>query len=389
MSTYDARFVRQINAVSAARWDALLPDDQPFLRHAFLDALEAGGSIRSELGWVPNHVLLFQHERLVGAAPCYLKFNSHGEFVFDWAWADAYQRHGLAYYPKLLVGVPYTPVTGARLLIAPGADAAAVRKALLDALLQGCRELGCSSVHMNFPQEVDAAASASDPWLPRSDWQFHWDNRGYADFEDFLESLTSKKRKNIRQERRRLDEAGIQFRWRTGWEIDAALWQTLHSLYASTFEAKWNTPALTLDTFRRIGAGIPAQVLAITAEWEGEVMAMALCLRDSRRLYGRYWGSFADLPGLHFETCYYQGIEYAIASGLEVYEPGAQGEHKIARGFLPRRVRSSHHIEHPGFRIAIRKALAEEQQRRVEAGEWYSEHSPYRESEPESEDDEE
>jgi hypothetical protein len=381
MTELSARFLKQIDAVPALEWDALLADDQPFLRHAFLHALEAGGVLQRQLGWVPNHLLLYQDDRLVGAAPCYLKYNSHGEFVFDFSWAEAYERHGLAYYPKLLVGVPYTPVAGSRLLVAAGVDATEIRAVLLRTLREVAQASGLSSVHVNFLSEDDAAASAHDPWLPRMDWQFHWRNADYANFDDFLHTLTSKKRKNIRQERRKLRDAGIEFHHRNGAQIDDALWATLHALYARTFEAKWNTPALTLDFFKRVAAALPQHIVAITAEWSGEVLAMALCFRDSQRLYGRYWGCFEDIAGLHFETCYYQGIEYAIAQRLQVFEPGAQGEHKIARGFLPQRVRSTHHIVHPGFRVAIRKAINDEFVRRQQIGEIYTEHSPYRETE--------
>lgn len=392
MTELTARFIRQIDAVPAAEWDRMLPDGQPFLRHAFLHALEDCGVLRAELGWVPNHLLLYQGTELVGAAPCYLKYNSHGEFVFDWAWAEAYERHGLQYYPKLLVGVPYTPISGARLLVAPDPGGAQlcsgpsnslgvrIRATLLRTLREVAQAGGLSSVHLNFLTDQDAAAAAHDPWLPRMDWQFHWRNQAYTDFSSFLDTLSSKKRKNIRQERRKLKDAGIEFRHRSGRQIDSTLWSTLHALYARTFEAKWNTPALTLEFFKRIGATMPDQVLAITAEWGGEVLAMALCLRDDTRLYGRYWGCFEDVAGLHFETCYYQGIEYAIANGLSVFEPGAQGEHKIARGFLPQRVRSAHHIVHPGFRVAIRKALDQEHIRRQQLGEIYQDHSPYRDA---------
>ena len=381
MSGLKAELIGRIAQLPAAEWDALTGSDQPFVSHAFLEALESSGSIRRELGWRPQHLLLRDGTRLVAAAPCYLKSNSHGEFVFDWAWADAYERNQLRYYPKLLVGVPYTPVTGPRLLVAAGAQATRWRGTLRRTLVDMVEASDLSSVHANFLTERDAAALAHDPWLPRGDWQFHWHNPGYRDFADFLDTLQSKKRKNIRQERQHLAAAGIHFRCQDGHALQPADWARLHALYVRTFTAKMNTPALTSGFFERLGQRLPDQVLAITA-WRGEqLLAMALCLKDRERLYGRYWGSFEEVPGLHFATCYYEGIDYAIRTGLKWFEPGAQGEHKIARGFLPQRVRSAHYVAHPGFRSAIRTAIADEHRRRGQLAEIYAEHSPYRHDE--------
>lgn len=378
MSALVAQLVDRIAQVPASDWDALSGSDQPFVSHAFLDALESSGSIRRELGWRPQHLLLREDGRLVAAAPCYLKANSHGEFVFDWAWAEAYERHQLRYYPKLLVGVPYTPVTGPRLLVAAGQSTPRWRAALRSTLVDLVEASQLSSVHANFLNETDAGALAHDPWLPRFDWQFHWHNPGYRDFTDFLDTLQSKKRKNIRQERQRLAAAGIQFRCEDGHALRPTDWAQLHALYVRTFSAKLNTPALTSGFFERLGQRLPDQVLAITAWRAGALLAMALCLKDRERLYGRYWGSHEEVPGLHFATCYYEGIEYAIRARLQWFEPGAQGEHKIARGFLPQRVRSAHYIAHSDFRSAIRQAIAEEYRRRQALAGVYVEHSPYR-----------
>lgn len=382
MSGVQAQAIERIAQVPAADWDALTGSDQPFVSHAFLDALESSGSIRRELGWRPQHLLLREDGRLVAALPCYLKSNSHGEFVFDWAWAEAYQRHDLRYYPKLLIGVPYTPVTGPRLLVADGPAAPRWRATLRRTLVDLVAASQLSSAHVNFLGETDAGALAHDPWLPRSDWQFHWHNPGYRDFDDFLDTLTAKKRKNIRQERLHLARAGIRFEHRPGDTLSVPEWQQLHQLYVRTFEARMNTPALSAGFFERLGQRLPDQVLALLA-WRGDtLLAMALCLRDRERLYGRYWGSFEEVPGLHFATCYYEGIEYAIRQRLRWFEPGAQGEHKIARGFLPTRVRSAHHIAHPAFRTAIRQAVWEEWRHRTQIARIYAEHSPYRQEAP-------
>jgi hypothetical protein len=360
LSTYRLQVHASVNEIAAADWDRLRDDDQPFATHAFLAGLEETRSLRADFGWTPFPLTLHLDDRIVGAAPAYLKTNSHGEFVFDWAWARAYEQHGLRYYPKLLVGVPYTPVCGQRLLVGAGAAAPAHRRALVQGLLQLLDQQQLSSAHINFLTETDAASFAHDPWLPRGDLQFHWHNAGYRDFADFLDRFNSKKRKNLRAERSQVAAAGVEFRWIHGDQMPDALWPQIHALYCGTFEEKGNTPALTEGFFRHLGQTLGAGLLAITAWRGGELFAMALCLRDRHALYGRYWGCREPLPGLHFETCYYQGIEYCLNEGLQRFEPGAQGEHKLARGFLPVRTRSMHHLRHPDFRRAVRQALDQE-----------------------------
>lgn len=358
------RFHSRIAGIPADDWNALVGDDQPFVQHAFLDALEQSGSIRTDYGWQPHHFALYEGERLVAAAPVYLKGNSHGEFIFDWAWAQAYARNGLAYYPKLLVGVPYTPVTGPRLLTGP-ADAprsAQLKAALRDGLVSAVENAGLSSVHFNFLDVADAEALESAPLLQRRDLQFHWQHAGEADIGEFLARFERKKRKNVLQERRKVVEAGVRFRWLHGDEIDAAEWTAIHALYERTFDDKGNTAALTADFFQRVAAALPRQVVVIRAEIGGAMIAAAICFRSGSTLYGRYWGSTATVPGLHFETCYYQGIEYCLAHGLSRFEPGAQGEHKLFRGFQPVWTRSAHHIVHPGFRHGIGRSLDPERQ---------------------------
>lgn len=373
------RFHGSMREISPAMWDRVVADDQPFLRHAFLSGLEQTGCIREQLGWRPYHLGLYEGEQLVAAAPCYLKTNSHGEFVFDWAWAQAYARNEVAYYPKLIVAVPYTPVSGPRLLVGPadGARAQALRHSLRDALVTAADQSGLSTVHFNFLREADAAALAHDPLLPRFDWQFHWHNQGYRDFADYLSHFTRKKRRNIEKERRDVSKAGLSFQWWHGHEIGSADWARLYAFYLSTFDEKGNTPALTRAFFEHVAATMPEQTVVIAAKQGSELVAAALCFRSATTLYGRYWGSKVDVPGLHFETCYYQGLEYCLAHGLQRFEPGAQGEHKLARGFLPTRIRSAHFVAHPGFRVGIRRSLEQEHRVLGDYGQTLLEHSPF------------
>lgn len=376
-----ARFHEGIDQIDAAAWDALCPDDNPFVSHAFLAALEATGCIREGWGWQPHHLGLYAGAALVAAAPLYLKGNSHGEFVFDWSWASAWERAGGDYYPKLLNAVPYSPVPGPRLLAGRGATAATLRRTLV-ALLRGeTNRLGLSSAHANF-LEPDDAAAFDDPagdglWLARSDVQFHWHNAGYADFDGFLATFNHKKRKNIRQERAQVARTGLRLERRGGASLTPALWKQVHALYAANFDAKGNHAALTEDFFVQLGQRL-GDVAQLALAWRGDtVVAMALLLRSARVLYGRYWGASEVVPGLHFELCYYQGIEYAIEQGLERFEPGAQGRHKLARGFLPVRTHSRHYLAHPDFRRAVRDALEHEAESVDGYAEELMEHSPY------------
>lgn len=355
MSGSDRRIAvhTSLDAIPSAAWDALLPDDNPFLTHAFLAGLERHGCIRSDLGWQPYHLALYQDGRLTAAAPAYLKGNSHGEFVFDWVWADAYARHGLDYYPKLLCAVPYSPVGGPRLL----GDAAN-----LCTVLRGvCEQQELSSVHVNFVGPGQSAPDTAADWLERNDWQFHWYNDGYCDFDDFLAALLPKKRKNLRQERARVAAQGVSLEALHGDELDDEDWHFVHACYSATFAEKGNYPALTADFLRHLGSSMPRSVVVFLARQHGERVAMAFCLRSGTTLYGRYWGCLREVPGLHFETCYYQGIAYCLREGLRHFEPGAQGQHKIARGFLPQRTRSFHFVVRPEFRAAIRRHIAQEQ----------------------------
>ena len=377
-----ARFHSRLDDIDPVAWDALLRDDNPFVSHAFLSGLEQHGCLSVEHGWLPHHAALYDTERrLVAAAPLYAKLNSHGEYVFDWSWASAYSRHGLHYYPKLLCAVPYSPVTGPRLLVGEGGDP--IRAALIEALRAETERQECSSVHLNFADATDSAAFAGQDWLPRFDWQFHWQRQpGWRDFNDFLDALTPKKRKNIRQERARVQRAGVRCEIRHGDELSEAHWRAVYEFYKSTFDEKGNYPALTLPFFRHLGETMPRRVLAVLALRGEHLVAAALLLRGDDTLYGRYWGCHEQVPGLHFEACYYQGIDYCLRHGLKRFEPGAQGEHKLARGFLPTQTRSFHRLVDARFQAAVGEALAHEA---GALGAYHAErmqHSPYARLQP-------
>ena len=379
MLSIEIRLHNGVSEIDAKRWNALVGSDHPFLAHAFLAGLEQHGCILREFGWQSCPIGLYENDILVAAAPLYLKGNSHGEFVFDWSWASAYERNGLAYYPKLLCAVPYSPVSGPRLLVEAGDRAVALREALIEAIEHHVAAMGMSSAHLNFVDDAGANALSGTRWLPRFDWQFHWTNRGWNDFDDFLAALKPKKRKNIRQERQQVAAAGVVCEIRHGDELDADEWRIVHELYRSNFDAHGNHPALTESFFRHLGQHMPRQVVAVLCRRAGRIIAAALCLRSSDTLYGRYWGAEEQIPGLHFEACYYQGIDYCIRNGLQRFEPGAQGEHKIARGFLPVRTQSFHLVRDHRFASAIADAL----QREAVGLEMYRDdllaHSPYAE----------
>jgi predicted N-acyltransferase len=352
----DIRFLSSLTEVPASEWEALHDGTNPFVSHAFLHGLEAHGCLREDWGWTPHHATLWEGERLVAAAPGYLKDNSHGEFVFDHAWAHAYAQHGLDYYPKWLGGVPYSPVTGPRLL----ARDDQARLHLLAAIQDEVRRLDLSSAHINFPTAAEDAGFPAS-WLPRIDVQYHWRNPGHwQDFEGFLADVERKPRKNIRQERAKVQRAGVTVRTVHGDEASDADLQAMFGFYLQTFHDYGNSPALTLAFLRHLATAMPRKLLMFLADHGGRTIAGALCLRGGDTLYGRYWGALASIPGLHFETCYYQGIDYCLREGLSVFEPGAQGEHKIARGFLPTFVHSRHWIAHPEFSQALARWCGEE-----------------------------
>jgi uncharacterized protein len=371
----ELRLHDRLDEIPAQVWDDLAGSGQPFVRHAFVSGLETTGCLRPGWGWTPRHASLWESGELVAAAPAYLKTNSHGEFVFDHAWAHAYDQHGHAYYPKWLVGVPYTPVTGPRLL----AREPQHRRQLLEAMGERALRDGLSSIHVNFAPAAELE-SIGPGWLARNDIQFHWRRQPqWRCFDDFLDALERKKRKNIRAERRHVYEAGVTLRVVHGDEASAAELEALHALYCLSFASKGNSPALTLEFFRHLASAMPRQLVMVLAERGGELLAGAICLRDAKRLYGRYWGTRAEIPGLHFEACYYQGIEYCLREGLDVFEPGAQGEHKVARGFLPVLTHSRHWVAHPGFREALAPWCEEERAHTVRYAQMIErDHNPFR-----------
>ncbi|MFC4158084.1 GNAT family N-acetyltransferase [Chitinimonas lacunae] len=348
--------VDAIARLDVARWNALA-GSQPFIGHGFLAALEQSGAVGGKSGWMPCHLALRQDDHLLGAMPLYLKSHSYGEYVFDWSWADAYQRAGGAYYPKLVCAVPFTPVPGPRLL----ADSLSNAERLLDGAVALAERQALSSIHLLFPEPVADAALRERGWLCREGVQFHWHNAGYRDFADFLAALSHDKRKKIRQERRRLAEAGVEVVRRQGAAITAEDWAFFYRCYVTTYLTHRSTPYLSLDFFERLGTTLPESCLLILAYQNGRPIAAALDIDDGTRLYGRYWGAEVYVPNLHFELCYYQGIEHAIARGLAVFEGGAQGEHKLARGFTPVRTRSFHWLADPVFRLAVERFLQREE----------------------------
>lgn len=351
----EARIARSVGSLPAAEWDALTGGN-PFMSHAFLTALEDSGSVGTGTGWSPAPIVIDDAEgRLVAALPAYLKRHSQGEYVFDHAWADAWHRAGGSYYPKLQIAAPFTPATGPRLLMADPALALP----LLRAAEQVCVDNGLSSAHATFiaPDQLPLFERAG--WLIRSDIQFHWENRGYADFEAFLAALSSRKRKDIRKERAAAQE-GVEIRVLTGAEIGTAEWDAFWEFYQDTGARKWGQPYLTREAFTLFGEQMGDSVVLILAYLDGQAVAGALNFAGPDTLYGRYWGALVERPFLHFELCYYQAIEVAIARGLKRVEAGAQGGHKLARGYEPVQTWSAHWIAHPGFRSAVEEFLERE-----------------------------
>ena len=373
----EARTLTEAAAIPAQAWVALAGDN-PFVSHAFIHGLEHCGCLQPRYGWKPLHLGLFDDGRCVALAPGYLKGNSHGEFVFDQAWAEAYHRHGMDYYPKWLIASPYSPVPGPRLLVGDGADATSLRETLAQALLFTGQQLGVSSVHVNFATDSDGDALPGRDWLRRSGWQFHWHNRDYADFEDFLARFTAKKRKNVRQERARVAASGLDVRRIDGESATEAELDAMFGFYAATFQQKGNFPVLNRPFFGWLAERFGRNLLIAMAFDGDKAVAGALFLRSNDTLYGRYWGADVEVTGLHFELCYYRGIDYCIANGLKRFEPGAQGEHKIARGFEPVPTHSFHHLYNKGMRQAVRNWLGDEEAWTRRYGEELRRHLPFR-----------
>jgi predicted N-acyltransferase len=350
-----ARFLDSIAQIDAQNWNSLAGSAQPFLRHEFLLALEESGCTATRTGWTPQHLIIEgANGSALAAMPLFRKAHSRGEFVFDFSWANAYAQHGLKYYPKLLTAVPFTPVCGPRLLLSPDIDAAAMAKSMVRAVIDYARSEQLSSWHVLFPTEETAASLDSAGLVLRRDCQFHWHNQGYESFEAFLATFTAEKRKKVKRERRRVAEAGIEFDTLSGAQLDSALWGTLYRFYADTFHRHGHEPYLNLNFFKRIGAVMPDQLMLKVARVGREPIAVAIFFVGENALFGRYWGAGGNYHSLHFETCYYQGIEYCIDNKLQRFEPGTQGEHKVPRGFVPALTSSAHFIADQRFAAAIR-----------------------------------
>jgi predicted N-acyltransferase len=359
------RFISSIHEVHSHHWNLLCPADYPFVRHEFLAALEDSGSIAVNTGWQAHHLLVEQDGELIAAMPGYLKTHSYGEYVFDWAWADAYRRYGLEYYPKWINAIPFTPCQGERLLTSTDYQSPELLALIADALTNACVKQQYSGWHCLFPGMALSEQLQTQGAMQRKGCQFHWFNRHYQDFEGFVATMSSRKRKNILKERRQVQEQGFEFQVKTGAQLTPDDWTTFYALYRNTYlKRSGHSGYLSAGFFQQLGATMSGNLVLISAskidDADKQVMAAALFVRDSNTLYGRYWGCFEEYQFLHFETCYYQGIDYAITNQLQRFDGGAQGEHKIARGFEPVITYSNHWIKEPGFRTAIGQFLQEE-----------------------------
>lgn len=389
---FTIRIVDTIGAVAAERWDelaAVAVDSasvntqkttiNPFVSHAFLSSLEDSGSVSQPAGWLPQHLVLEgPGGKPIAAAPAYLKSHSQGEYVFDHGWADAFQRAGGRYYPKLQMAVPFTPASGPRLLVGGGAGAATRRMALAEGAKSYAARTGVSSVHATFLRPADRAAFEDADWLHRTDQQFHFHNRGYDSYEAFLGTLASRKRKALRKERAQALINDISIEWLTGRDLTEAVWDAFFEFYMDTGSRKWGRPYLNREFFSLVGERMGAQILLVMAKRNGRYIAGGLNFLGSDTVYGRNWGCVEDHPYLHFEVCYHQAIDYAIAHGLAVVEAGAQGEHKLARGYEPVTTHSAHWIAHPGLRRAIEDYLDHERAEVARVGEILGGHTPYK-----------
>lgn len=373
--------ISHIAEVDPASWNALNTSHNPFIKHEFLSAFEQGRCVDPQAGWLPAHLVAHEGEQLLGALPLYFKSHSWGEFVFDFAWADAYERHGKAYYPKAIAAVPYTPATGPRLLVPDCPAAAGIKTALLDAARELVATQDGSSFHCLFPVQEEAEFLEAQGFLLRVGCQYHWQNRDYRDFDHFLAGFSAEKRKKVKRERRRVQEAGIEITVHEGAQVSPALWQVFYRFYRATVLRKSGYVPLSLAFFQALGRDMPESVVLVLAQYRGDTVAAALSFRGGDTLYGRYWGASQDFHSLHFELCYYMGIEYCIEHGLQRFEPGAQGEHKISRGFMPTATYSAHWLADPAFRRTIQTYLARErEQMRYHMAE-LSRHGPYKSSE--------
>jgi predicted N-acyltransferase len=387
MSDLRIRIVPKIADIPAPAWDACANPTQsdhqstpynPFISHAFLSALEASASATARAGWQPQHLVAEGADgAIAGVVPCYLKSHSRGEYVFDGGWAEAYERAGGSYYPKLQVSVPFTPATGRRLLVAPGPQAEAIRVGLASGLIELARLHEASSVHVTFAPIDEWKLLGERGFLQRTDQQFHWENAGYATFDDFLNALAARKRKAIRRERREALAAGIEVQWLTGSDLTESVWDAFFAFYMETGSRKWGRPYLTRAFYSLVGATMADRIVLMMAKRNGRYIAGAINFIGGDTLFGRHWGASEHHPFLHFELCYYQAIDYAIAHKLRV-EAGAQGEHKLARGYMPVTTYSAHYIDDPALRRAIADYLKRERAYVESAGTELAAMGPFR-----------
>ncbi|WP_064712841.1 GNAT family N-acetyltransferase [Rhizobium bangladeshense] len=384
------RVERSFTAISPESWSRLSGASKacstlaynPFVSHAFLSSLEESGSATAETGWLGHHLLLeTDRGELIGALPGYLKSHSQGEYVFDHGWADAFERAGGRYYPKLQCSIPFTPATGPRLLVAEGLQRLPIQSAIAESLKEIVRRLGISSAHITFVPDEEIGVFEMDGYLHRTDQQFHFINAGYANHDEFLETLASRKRKALRKERRAALENDISIDWLTGRDLTERIWDQFFKFYMDTGGRKWGRPYLTRKFYSLIGERMADDILLVMAKREGRYIAGAINFIGGNTLYGRHWGCIENHPFLHFEVCYHQAIDFALSKGLKRVEAGAQGEHKLARGYLPVTTHSAHYVAHAGLRRAIGDYLARERADVEQMGELLSEHSPFRKGE--------
>jgi len=367
-----------ISDIDASEWNRLAGSDYPFLRHEFLAAAEASGCVSPDTGWTPRHLTVRDRNgKICAAMPLYEKSHSWGEFVFDWSWAQAYQRAGIDYYPKLISAIPFTPAPSTRILLGDDRDKA-MAGSLLESAIGLANDTDCSSFHVLFPDPDELPLLRESGLQLRKDCQFHWHNQGYRNFDDFLGKFSSAKRKKAKRERRRVAEDGISFRWVHGEDADRALWNDVYQLISITFLRRGSMPYFDLGFFLDVSKHVPGSILLVLAEKHGALIAAAVFYESDDVLYGRYWGADAHYNSLHFETCYYQGIDYCIANKKQIFEPGTQGEHKISRGFVPTTTWSAHWLARPEFYSAIRSYLREEGRHIDRYMDAAGSHSPYR-----------
>ncbi|CAB1276170.1 GNAT family N-acetyltransferase [Candidatus Nitrosacidococcus tergens] len=385
MPDFDSKLIftlsQSIQIVSANQWNRLVGTDNPFLRYEFFAALEVGNCLGSHIGWFSQYLLGKDPEgNLIGALPLFLKTNSFGEFVFDYPWIEAWEQMVGHYYPKLVVAVPFSPVTGFRLLLQPNIKTE-VAQSFIQQVITLAEKWGVSSLHWLFPQEQELTSLTQGGHIQRLGYQFHWYNQGYHNFDEFLERFTSKRRKEVRRERKQVQEQGITISIIHGDEASESHWQAMYQFYLTTFEEKGNYPALSLAFFKSLGDSMGDSVILMLAQnSQQNWIAGAFYLRSDTTLYGRYWGCTENIPGLHFELCYYQGIGYCIDHKIHAFEPGAQGEHKISRGFLPTPTWSAHWFSHPGFQTLVTQFFTKEHKVVLQDMTELSKHSPYKQT---------